>query len=137
MRTVVLLLCLLGCTVASAQLPDAPKPQKDHVETALLFGAAASRALDVYSTHQMLNCGYQEIVLPKAIADRTASMAVYSAGAFTLDWMIARHLERHGHHKWARTVTSIDIGLTAPWAVRNLTLSEGPAKIPLNKILPR
>jgi hypothetical protein len=120
-----LMLLLLAVPLA-AQVPNAPQPKPDRVEWSLLAADASSRALDVYSTHQMLANGYHELLLPKAIADHTPAMAAYSAGAVALDWWTARRLERHGHRKLARLVTVIDIAQDAPWAVHNLYLKRKP-----------
>lgn len=120
------ILIFLASTVAVAQIPDAPKPHADKVVWSLLAADASSRALDVYSTRQMLANGHHEIVLPKFIADHTPVMAAYSAGTVVMDYIVTRRLERHGHRTLARLATSIDIGQDAPWAVHNLFLKRLP-----------
>src|ERR1700677_2779536 len=120
------LLIFLASTVAVAQIPDAPKPHADKVEWSLLAADASSRALDVYSTRQMIANGHHEIVLPKFIANHTPVIAAYSAGTVVMDYIVTRRLERHGHRKLARLATSIDIGQDAPWAVHNLFLKRLP-----------
>src|ERR1035441_8117282 len=79
----------------AAQLPDAPKPHVDKVEWALLIADASVRGLDVYSTHQMLANGCDELILPDAISHHTAAMAAYSGATVVLDWFVARKLPRH------------------------------------------
>jgi hypothetical protein len=123
------LLIFLASTVAVAQIPDAPKPHADKVEWSLLAADASSRALDVYSTHQMLANGHHEIVLPKFIADHTPVMAAYSAGTVVMDYFVTRRLEKHGHRTLARLVTSIDLAQDAPWAVHNLFLKRLPPPV--------
>jgi hypothetical protein len=104
------------------QVPDAPKPKMDKVEWALLAGDAASRTLDVYSTHRMLAQGNHEILLPGFVANHTPVFAAYSAGTLALDWWAARKLERHHRSRLAHIVTMVDIGQDAPWAIHNLYL---------------
>jgi hypothetical protein len=120
----ILLVLILVSTVASAQIPDAPKPHTDPVEWSLLSVDASTRALDVYSTHKMIENGYHEIILPRFIADHTPVMAAYSAGTVAMDYFVTRRLEKHGHRKLAHLVTSIDICQDAPWAIRNMFLGK-------------
>lgn len=125
---------ILGCAlIAHAEpstLPEAPKlvtkPHFDKTTWALLGANAGFRALDVYSTHQMLTRGYHEIVIPKAIADHNGTMAAYSAGAVALDYFAARFLVKHHHPMLAKIALTYDAGQDGFWAVHNLTLK--PAK---------
>ena len=110
---------IVGSVVAKGQLPDAPM---DRTEKVLLLSDVASRSLDVYSTRQMLNNGYREIVLPRFIADHTPVMAAYSGATVAADWWVARQLEKRGHRKLAHVMTLVDIGQDLPWAVHNLCL---------------
>ena len=107
--------------LAKCQLPEAPRPM-DRTEKVLLLSDVASRSLDVYSTRQMLNNGYREIVLPRFIADHTPVMAAYSSATVLADYWLARRLERRGHRKLAHVMTLVDIGQDLPWAVHNLCL---------------
>jgi len=91
------------------------------LDWALLGTDAGFRALDVYSTRQMLRRGNQEMFLPKAIAHNTPAMAGYSAGIVALNYLAMRRLERR-HPKLARLVPVLDICNDAPWAVHNLLL---------------
>jgi hypothetical protein len=108
-------------------LPQAPQPQPKFgkVDWTLIAADASVRALDVYSTHQMLKNGYHEIVLPKFIADHTPAMAAYSTGCVASDYMVARMLIKHHHPKLARIVVAVDASQDAYWAVHNLTLKQG------------
>lgn len=121
-----LILSALAVALDGQEMPPgaigAPTAHPDRVETALLAADAASRALDVCSTHQMLKNGYHELLLPKAIADRSPAMAAYSAGTVTLDWWVSRRLERSNHQRLARLITALDIAQDAPWAIHNLFL---------------
>ncbi len=105
----------------TAQEPQ-PKPKPDRVEFALLAADAGVRALDVYSTHQMLQNGNHEMFLPGFVAKNPPVMAVGFAGIVGLNYFAARKLERHGHHQMARIVLMVDIAQDAPWAVHNLYL---------------
>jgi len=107
--------------LAKCQLPEAPRPM-DRTEKVLLLSDVASRSLDVYSTRQMLNNGYREIVLPRFIADHTPVMAAYSGATVLADWWLARRLEKRGHLKLAHLATMVDIAQDAPWAIHNLYL---------------
>lgn len=111
-----------------AQLPEAPKPRMDKTELTLLTIDASSRALDVYSTHQMLENGGYEIFLPDAISHHTPLMALYSAGSVALDWFIAHKLKKHGHRRLAHALTMIDIGQDAPWAIHNLFIRNNQSR---------
>lgn len=118
---VVLAFILLAVDAAYGQLPEAPKAM-DRTEKVLLLSDVASRSLDVYSTRQMLNNGYREIVLPRFIADHTPVMAAYSGATVAADWWVARRLEKRGHLKLAHLATMVDIAQDAPWAIHNLYL---------------
>lgn len=109
----------------AAQVPDAPKPQQDRTETVLLVSLAATRALDVYSTHRMLARGDHELLLPSAVANHTPAMAAYSASTVLFDWLVARKLERH-HRKLARLFTALDAAQDGFWAIHNFTLPSCP-----------
>ncbi len=101
------------------ELPTAPM---DRTEKALLLADLGSRALDVYSTHEMLTQGYHELILPKFIANHTPVMAAYSGATVLADYWLARRLEKSGHRKLAHVATMIDIGQDLPGAVHNLFL---------------
>ena len=122
LRYAVLVLVGVGLAkTCKCELPDAPM---DRTEKVLLLADAGSRALDVYSTHQMLANGWQEIVLPRGLTAHTPVFAVYSGATVAADWWVARRLERHGHSKLAHVVTMVDIGQDAPWAIHNLFLGK-------------
>ena len=119
-----LILALVCLMPSYGQLPEAPKPQQlDRVQWALLGAETGVRALDVYSTHQMLQNGNRELVLPGAVANHVPAMIAYSAGTVVVDWYFAKLLTKYHHRKLAYALTSIDIGTTAPWAIHNLTLA--------------
>ena len=120
-----LILGLGSLIVGEAQeLPETPKPHSDRLEWSLLAADASSRALDCYSTQRMLDRGWHEIILPKAVASHPALMAGYSAATVAADWMVSRRLERGGHRQLARLVTMVDIGQDAPFAIHNLFLGK-------------
>ena len=121
MKQTVLALIIIA-RVASCQLPDAPKPQTDRTELRLLAADAGIRALDVYSTHQMLANGNRELFLPTAIAKRPLAMGSLEAGDVAAVWWIGRKMEKHGHRKLAHTLAMIDFAQDAPWAIHNLYL---------------
>jgi hypothetical protein len=97
---------------------------QDKVDISLLLTAGAVRGLDVYSTHQMLVKGNQELILPQAVAKSTPAMVGVQAGVVVADWLVGRALRKHHHPKLARTITLIDIGADAPWAIHNLYLPD-------------
>lgn len=106
-------------------LPQAPKPQPKHFDRttwSLIAADASVRALDVYSTHQMLQRGYPELILPKAIADHTPAMAAYSGACVVGNVLAARYLVKRGHPKMAKFLLSVDVAQDGYWAVHNLTL---------------
>jgi hypothetical protein len=93
---------------------------QDKAERWLLVADAGVRTLDCYSTHQMLQNGGREIILPDAIAHHAPAMAAFSAATVIVDWQVARLLEHHHHPKVARWLTIADMSADAPWAVHNL-----------------
>ena len=111
---------LIALTLA---LPQAPKPQHfDRTTWSLIAADASVRALDVYSTHQMLHRGYHELILPKAVANSTPAMIGYSAGCVVVNALIARTLIRHKHRRMADLYLAGDAAEDGMFAVRNLTL---------------
>jgi len=124
MKTLLIAALVLAWPLHAQQLPTAPRPHVDRAETALLAADAASRALDVYSTHldwlhqQACDCNH-ETMLPAAIAHHVPAMAAYSGATVALDWWVARRLAAH-HPRLAHLYTSIDIAQDAPWAISNL-----------------
>ncbi len=44
------------------------------------------------------------------------------SGAVALDYFMARHLERRGHHRLAEAWLVVDVAGVAPWAIHNLYL---------------
>jgi hypothetical protein len=77
------------------------------------------RSLDVYSTHLVLTQGGREAVLPRAIADHTSTMALFSGGVIGLELGLQYELRKHKHTTLARWVPVVDIGIDAPGAVHN------------------
>ena len=111
---------LIALTLA---LPQAPKPQHfDKITWSLIAADASVRALDVYSTHQMIQRGYHELILPKAIADSTPRMAVYSGLCVLVNGFVASRLARHKHRRMADLYLAGDAAEDGVFAVRNLTL---------------
>ena len=133
------MLAMIGAASVNGQaLPDAPFPALaavsnftahpqphrgiDRTEWALLAADAGSRALDVYSTHQMLANGNREIFLPTAIAKRPAAMGSLEAADVLTVWWLSRKLEEHRRPRLAHLLTAIDFAQDAPWAMHNLLL---------------
>ena|ERR1700721_171786 len=115
LASVPLLLC---CATAGAQ---SDHPSLDKKEKLLIALDAGVRALDVYSTHQMLDNGYRELILPRAIADHSVSLSLYSGSVVVADCWLMRRLKRH-HPKMADWAVSVDAGQDGFWAVHNLFL---------------
>ena len=113
---------IAGCALVRCE----ERPKLDKAEFALLAADAGTRALDVYSTHQMLENGHREMFLPAAIASRPALMGVVETADVAGVWWMAKKLGPH-HRKLEHVLTLMDVGQDLPWAVRNLTLSK-PAR---------
>ena len=134
---------LFGLLLLLAVLPafGQERPKLDKAEFALLAADAGSRALDVYSTHKMLDSGHHEMFIPSAIASRPAAMAALEAGDVAGVWWLSRRLGAH-HRKLAHVLTLVDIGQDVPWAIHNLYLSGHPVgtlktpKLPLQRPQP-
>jgi hypothetical protein len=110
---------------AALTLPEAPKPQPKHFDRttwSLIAADASVRALDVYSTHQMIERGWKEQMLPKSIAGHAPAMAACSAATTIGNVMTARYLVRHGHPRLAKAILSVDVAQDGYWAAHNLTL---------------
>jgi hypothetical protein len=107
--------------LAKCQLPEAPRPM-DATEKVLLVSDAATRALDVYSTHWMLGQGDRELMLPGFVAKHPAVMGAVEGADIAAQYWLARRLEKRGHLKLAHIATMIDAGSDLPWAVHNLYL---------------
>lgn len=137
MKTAIILALAASALSVYGQLPDAPKPHIDKAEIALLAADAGARALDVYSTHQMLQNGNRELFLPKVIASHPATMAAFSGGMVAMDYFAARRLERHRHKRMAHLATMIDAGSVLPWAIHNLYLPDNKRPTVTFKPLPR
>lgn len=116
-----LLLFVVFASIASGQVPDAPKPHFDRTEWALLAADAAARGLDVYSTHWAMKAGNTEAMLPGWIVNHPPVMAAYSGGIVLGQYYVARKLFPH-HRKLAHLITAVDVSVTAPFAVHNLSL---------------
>ena len=114
---------LLSATL-HAQIPDAPQLHHiDRVEWTLLATDAATRSLDVYSTHKMLANEGREILLPGFVANHPAVMGAVEAGYVMGHAWMAKKLSAR-HRKLAHVLTAVDIGIDAPWAIHNLFLTK-------------
>lgn len=103
--------------------PQAPKPKHfDKATWSLVAADASVRALDVYSTHQMIKRGYHELILPREIANSTPRMAAYSGLCVLVNGLIASRLTRHNHRRMADAYLAADTAQDGFFAVRNLTL---------------
>jgi hypothetical protein len=124
--------CLLiaPCHIAKAEtavLPDAPISHSEPIsktDWSLLAGDTSVRLLDTYSTRWMLKRGDQEIFLPPAIVNHTATMAVFSLSVVAVNWYGMRLMERHHHPKLGHLLMAVDIGDDGYWAAHNLTLPD-------------
>jgi hypothetical protein len=116
------LLLLCSTFAMSQELPQAPKPHLDRIEMALLASDAAVRAVDVYSTHRMLQQGNRELFLPGFIANHTPVMALYSGAMVYADYKAASMLQAHHHTRMAKMVLLADQLQVAPWDLHNFAL---------------
>jgi hypothetical protein len=103
-------------------------PRADRVEIGLLVADAASRGLDVYSTHRAQVEGYRELTLPECFARHPAAMEGLEGLDVAGQYWLARRLEKRGHWKLARAATLIDFGADLPSAVHNLYLAPKRAR---------
>ena len=113
---------LLSLPMGAETLPDAPKPQLDRVDWALLASDAGGRALDTYSTRRSLCDGNREKFLPDFIVNHTGRLAAFEGGMVAVDYFVARNLIRRRHRKLARMILLADSIQVWPWAIRNLTM---------------
>jgi hypothetical protein len=117
-------LILLALPLASQTLPEAPKPHLDRIDWVLLASDAGARALDGYSTTQMLRYKNHEKVLPAFVANHAPTLAAFEGGMLTLNYFAARSLIRHRHPKLARILIAADSIEVFPSAIRNMTLPD-------------
>lgn len=112
----------LGSTGSGSQAQGKASQHLRLADWSLIAADASVRALDVYSTHRMLDRGYHELILPKAIANHTPAMAAYSGACVVGNVLAARYLVKRGHPKMAKFLLSVDVAQDGVFAVRNLTL---------------
>lgn len=113
----------LLAAVLSASCHAQKQPKVDWSKWAPLIADGSARALDVYSTHRMLECECnRELELPNSIASHSGAMAAYSAGFVAMDCALARELRKHHHDKLAILLPSIDAEVVGFMDMRNLML---------------
>jgi hypothetical protein len=112
----------LVALVLAAPQPVQHRPVFTRADWSLIAADAATRTLDVVSTHQMLNRGYHELILPRAIADSTPRMAAYSGLCVVGNALVVHWLAKHGHRRKGELYLAGDVGMDGTLAVRNLTL---------------
>lgn len=117
---------IAGCALVRCE----ERPKLDKAEFALLAADAGTRALDVYSTHRMMENGHREMFIPSAIASRPAAMAALEAADVAGVWWMAKKLGPH-HRKLAHVLTLVDIGQDLPFAVHNLYLARQFPAVPV------
>jgi hypothetical protein len=105
---------------SSQSLPEAPNLHFNKTEWTLLATDAATRSLDVYSTHWALSVGNREATLPRWIANHPPVMVIYSGGIVGAQYYVARKLFQHHLRRWAYAITATDITIDAPVAIHNL-----------------
>ena len=110
------------------------KPRIDAFTWTLLGADAVSRTLDAYSTHRMLKneCGLQpqtpgpstcnyEKYLPHSVSHNVTALYAFEGSAWLTQYFVVKLLVQHHHPRLARFVPVIDIAVTAPFAITNLT----------------
>lgn len=110
------------------------KPRIDAFTWTLLGADAVSRTLDAYSTHRMLKneCGLQpqapglstcnyEKYLPHSVSHNVTALYAFEGSAWLTQYFVVKLLVQHHHPRLARFVPVVDITLTAPFAITNLT----------------
>lgn len=113
---------LVAEPLVSQTLPEAPKPHLDRIDWTLLASDAGARALDGYSTLNMLKKNNHEKFLPGFVVRHAPALAAFEGGMLTLNYFAARKLARHHHPKLAKLVIAADVIQVYPWAIHNLTL---------------
>jgi len=128
--------------LASAHTIKANQPDKFNTKFVIaLFSADATiRALDGYSTIKLLNdpcrCFHEsDPIAPKG--GSIAAEAAFQAGALAAVYGGAWLLNRHGHHKLARTLLMLDVASESYAVGRNLTRTRNiaPVGTPLQHVL--
>ena len=85
-------------------------PKMDKTQWVLTGTDFAVRMADAYTTRHDLTHGSVEDILPPCIANHNATMYTYSATVAVVIELGSRILVRHHHPRWAKLVTSLDIG---------------------------
>src|SRR5882724_9172944 len=132
----------LDTWIARAKTVPAPKPETFNTKFVIaLFSADATvRALDGYSTVKLLNdpchCFHEsDPIAPKG--GSIAAEAAFQAGTLAAVYGSAWLLNRHGHHKLARTLLMLDVASESYAVGRNLTRTRNiaPVGTPLQHVL--
>jgi hypothetical protein len=113
---------LVAEPLVSQTLPEAPKPHLDRIDWTLLASDAGARALDGYSTLNMLKKNNHEKFLPGFVVRHAPALAAFEGGMLTLNYFAARNLARHHHPMLAKLVIAADVIQVYPWAIHNLTM---------------
>ncbi len=122
MKHYLILFLLVAVPIAAQELPDAPHKFMDRQNVALFAGVATVRALDVHSTERFLDRGYQEALLPSALASNTAGMSAYSAAATAAHVYSCYWLHKRGHHRLERIASYAHIAYIGALVVNNYRL---------------
>lgn len=132
----------LDTWIASAKTTSILKPETFNTKFVIaLFSADATvRALDGYSTVKLLNdpcrCFHEsDPIAPKG--GSIAAEAAFQAGALAAVYGGAWLLNRHGHHKLARTLLMLDVTSEIYAVGRNFTRTRdvAPVGTPLQHVL--
>jgi hypothetical protein len=124
-----------GAFTQRQPLPTAvSKPGIDAFTWTLLGADAVSRTVDAYSTHRMLKneCGLEpqtpglstcnyEKYLPHSVSHNVTALYAFEGSAWLTQYFVVKLLVQHHHPRLARFVPVIDIAVTAPFAINNLT----------------
>lgn len=131
----------LDTWIASAKTVPEQKPEKFNTKFVIaLFSADATvRALDGYSTIKLLNDPCRCFKESDPIAPKGGSIAAeaaFQAGALAAVYGGAWLLNRHGHHKLARTLLMLDVASESYAVGRNFTRTRNisPIGTPLQHI---
>jgi len=124
-----------GVTHGQVQIDAIPRPRIGAATWTLLAADGAARALDAYSTHRMLRnqCGSRqnapadptcnvEDYLPHVISAHESALYAFEGTAWLTEYLSVRFLVNKHHPRLARLIPLIDVCVTAPFAVNNLTL---------------
>ena len=112
----------IACGRAVAGFGVPPHHFWDRTNVLLFSGVAASRALDYFSTKNMLRRGREEILIPDDVVSSSAGFPGLEAAGTAASIGLSYMLHRGGHHTLERWLSIGHIGVTDFGVARNYSL---------------